>query len=91
MTKKDLLIDETLQNLSKSERIPFTYKELRKIMDNCIIEDKLKKKQNKKNVNSNDNKLDEIYKRFVNEQLSKKIHLQVILNMWDEYRKKIVV
>ena len=44
MTKKDLLIDETLQNLSKSERIPFTYKELRKIMDNCIIEDKLTKK-----------------------------------------------
>lgn len=91
MTKKDLLIDETLQNLTKSESIPFTYKELRKLMDNCIAEDKLKKKQNKKNVNSSNNKLDEIYKRFVNEQLSKRVHLQVILNMWDEYRKKITI
>lgn len=90
MTKKDLLIDETLQNFAKSDDIPFTYNALRKIMDNHIEEEKIKKKLNKKKNTSN-NKLDEIYKRFVNEQLSRKVPLQSILNLWDEYRKQIII
>ena len=90
MTKKDLLIDETLQNFAKSDDIPFTYNELRKIMDNYVEKEKIKKKLNKKNKSSN-NKLDEIYKRFVNEHLSRKVPLQSILNLWDEYRKQIII
>ena len=88
MTKRELLIDETLENLANSDKIPFTYKQLRKIMDNYLEQEKLKKKEQKKEQ-KNDNKLDEIYKRFVNEQLNKRVPLQKILNLWDDYRKQI--
>ena len=92
MTKRELLIDETLQNLANSDEIPFTYKQMRKIMDNYLQEEKLeKKKQRKSKINTKDNKLTEIYKRFVTEQLDNKVPLQSILNMWEDYKKQIII
>ena len=49
------------------------------------------KKQRKTKITTKDNKLTEIYKRFVTEQLEKKIPLQTILKLWDDYRKKITI
>ena len=90
MTKRELIIDETLENLAKSDEVPFSYKEMRKIMDNYLEQEKIEKKKQKHNKKTN-NKLNEIYKRFINEQLDNKVPLQSILNMWEDYKKQIII
>ena len=92
MTKRELIIDETLENLAKSDEVPFSYKEMRKIMDNYLEQEKIeKKKQKQKHNKKTNNKLNEIYKRFINEQLDNKVPLQSILNMWEDYKKQIII
>ena len=52
MTKRELIIDETLENLAKSDEVPFSYKEMRKIMDNYLEQEKIEKKNKNKNKNT---------------------------------------
>jgi len=40
MTKKEEIIDQTLQILAYSDEIPLKYKDLKKIIDNYLIEEK---------------------------------------------------
>ena len=44
MTKKEQIIDETLQVFAYSDNIPLKYKDLRKIIDNYLVEQKKIKK-----------------------------------------------
>ena len=48
MTKREELIDEILQLLSRLDEIPFSYKQLRIFMDRYLDEQKELKKKNKK-------------------------------------------
>ena len=49
MTKREELIDEILQLLSRLDEIPFSYKQLRMFMDRYLDEQKeLKEEQKKK-------------------------------------------
>ena len=40
MTKKDEIIDQTLQLLAYSDKMPLKYKQLKKFMDDYIINEK---------------------------------------------------
>ena len=52
------------------------------------LENEKKNKKIKRNRN-NENKVEEIYRRFVNEQISKRVPLDKILCLWEDYKKNL--
>tara|TARA_Y100000591_G_C21693882_1_gene624600 strand:- start:125 stop:397 length:273 start_codon:yes stop_codon:yes gene_type:complete len=90
MTKKEEIIDQTLQILAYSEDIPLKYKDLRKIMDNYLIEEKEKRKKEKKIENKNKD-IKQMYQNFVNQHLKKNMGLQEILELWQIRRNNLTI
>tara|TARA_B100000401_G_scaffold223123_1_gene150961 strand:+ start:949 stop:1221 length:273 start_codon:yes stop_codon:yes gene_type:complete len=90
MTKKEEIIDETLQILAYSDDIPLKYKDLKKIMDNYLIKEK-KQKKIKKNIEKQNTDIKQTYENFINEHLKKKLGLQEILDLWQIRRNNLSI
>ena len=90
MTKREELIDEILQLLSRLDEIPFSYKQLRMFMDRYLDEQKeLKKKEQKRKKVDNDIKV--IYQNFVKENIKNGVDLQKILELWEIRSKELSI
>lgn len=90
MTKKDEIIDQTLQLLAYSDKMPLKYKELKKFIDDYIINEKKISKSIKKQINEK-NDIKDIYQRFVQEHLEKNINLQKILDLWEIRKNELSI
>lgn len=90
MTKKDEIIDQTLQLLAYSDKMPLKYKQLKKFMDDYIINEKKTSKSIKKKINEK-NDIKDIYQRFVQEHLEKNINLQKILDLWEIRKNELSI
>ena len=90
MTKKDEIIDQTLQLLAYSDKMPLKYKQLKKFMDDYIINEKKISKSIKKQINEK-NDIKDIYQRFVQEHLEKNINLQKILDLWEIRKNELSI
>ena len=90
MTKKDEIIDQTLQLLAYSDKMPLKYKQLKKFMDDYIINEKKTSKCIKKKINEK-NDIKDIYQRFVKEHLEKNINLQKILDLWEIRKNELSI
>ena len=91
MTKKEEIIDQTLQILAYSDDIPLNYKDLRKIMDNYLIEEKEKRKKEKKEKKIENTDIKQMYQNFVNQHLKKNMGLQEILELWQIRRNNLTI
>tara|TARA_Y100000741_G_C18236473_1_gene551910 strand:- start:272 stop:556 length:285 start_codon:yes stop_codon:yes gene_type:complete len=94
MTKKEQIIDETLQVFAYSDNIPLKYKDLRKIIDNYLVEQKkIKKieKIEKKKKEKENTSIKQIYQSFVNEHLKKNMGLQEVLELWQVRRNNLSI
>lgn len=93
MTKKEEIIDQTLQILSYSDNIPLKYKDLKKIMDDYLIKEKKEKKEKKikKNTEKQNTDFKQTYEKFINEHLKKKMGLQEILDLWQIRRNNLSI
>ena len=90
MTKREELIDEILQLLSRLDEIPFSYKQLRIFMDRYLDEQKELKKKNKKEKKV-DNDIKVIYQNFVKENIKNGVELQKILELWEIRSKELSI
>lgn len=90
MTKKDEIIDQTLQLLAYSDKMPLKYKQLKKFMDDYIINEKKTSKSIKNKINEK-NDIKDIYQRFVKEHLEKNINLQKILDLWEIRKNELSI
>lgn len=90
MTKREELIDEILQLLSRLDEIPFSYKQLRIFMDRYLDEQKELKKKNKKEKKV-DNDIKVIYQNFVKENIKNGVDLQKILELWEIRSKELSI
>ena len=90
MTKREELIDEILQLLSRLDEIPFSYKQLRIFMDRYLDEQKELKKKNKKEKKV-DNNIKVIYQNFVKENIKNGVDLQKILELWEIRSKELSI
>ena len=91
MTKKEEIIDQTLQILAYSDDIPLNYKDLRKIMDNYLIEEKEERKKEKKEKKIENTDIKQMYQTFVNQHLKKNMGLQEILELWQIRRNNLTI
>ena len=90
MTKREELIDEILQLLSRLDEIPYSYKQLRIFMDRYLDEQKELKKKNKKEKKV-DNDIKVIYQNFVKENIKNGVDLQKILELWEIRSKELSI
>ena len=90
MTKREELIDEILQLLSRLDEIPFSYKQLRIFMDRYLDEQKELKKKNKREKKEHSD-IKVIYQNFVKENIKNGVELQKILELWEIRSKELSI